>query len=109
MTKAFLLTALLMLAPLPAASQSDDQDRASRRGDLEELLREMGDGVSAARRGGASFLLRSGDATVAVRCDPQDSMRTCVDATLTLLERARALAPTGGTSTSPPGGTPSRP
>jgi hypothetical protein len=110
MTKALLLTALLMLAPLPAASQSEDRDRDSRRGDVEELLREMGDGVLGGRRGGASFLLRSGDATVAVRCDPQDSMRTCVDATLTLLERARALAPTGGTSTPPPpGGTPPRP
>jgi hypothetical protein len=106
MTKALLLTALLMLAPLPAASQPEDRDRDSRRGDVEELLREIGDGVLCGRRGGAFFLLRSGYATVAVRCEPQDSMRTCVDATLTLLERARALASTGGTSTPPPVGTP---
>ena len=106
MTKALLLTALLMLAPVPASSQgSDDRDRESRRRrDLEELLRDIGDGRPGSRRG-ASFLLRSGDATVAVRCDPQDSMRACVDATLTLLDRARTMMPTGGTGT-PPGGTP---
>ena len=92
MTKALLLTALLMLAPLPASSQSDD--REARRGrDLEDLLRDIGDGGSGSRRGGAAFLLRSGDATVAVRCDPQDSMRACLDATLTLLDRARTMAP----------------
>jgi hypothetical protein len=35
---------------------------------------------------------------VAVRCDPRDSMRSCVDSTLTLLERARSMQPgPGGT------------
>jgi hypothetical protein len=104
MTKALLLTAVLMLAPLPAASQSDDRDRDPRRGDIEELLRDIGDSGPGSRRG-ASFLLRSGDATVAVRCDPQDTMRACVDATVTLLDRARTLVPSGGAGT-PPGGTP---
>ena len=105
MTKALLLTAVLMLAPLPAASQSDDRDRDPRRGrDIEDLLRDIGDGGPGSRRG-ASFLLRSGDATVAVRCDPQDTMRACVDATVTLLDRARTLVPSGGAGT-PPGGTP---
>jgi hypothetical protein len=106
MTKALLLTAVLMLAPLPAASQSDDRDRDPRRGRdiVEELLRDIGHGGPESRRG-ASFLLRSGDATVAVRCDPQDSMRACVDATVTLLDRARTLVPSGGAGT-PPGGTP---
>ena len=83
MTKALLLTALLMLAPVPASSQgSDDRDRESLAGARPRaLLRDIGDGRPGSRRG-ASFLLRSGDATVAVRCDPQDSTRACVDATL---------------------------
>jgi hypothetical protein len=123
MTKALLMTAMLMLAPLPALSQgmqgSDDRDNDSsygRRGrDIEELLRGMdedGGYGAGARRGagrGAGFLMRSGDATVAVRCDPRDSMRACVDATLSLLERARTMAPPsggGGGGGAPPGGTP---
>ena len=65
--------------------------------DLEELLRDIGDdGPGRRLRRGAGFLLRSGDATMAVRCDPQENMRACVDATTTLLERARSALPPGG-------------
>jgi hypothetical protein len=101
MNKALLVTAALVLAPLPAlsqaASRSDDRESTDRRDvDIERALREFGDDTRGGgpRRGGA-FLLRSGDATIAVRCDPRESMRSCVDATLTLLEKARALAPSG--------------
>lgn len=106
----FVLAAGLLLAPLPALSQSssDQSERTSSgsRSDLEDLLRGIGDEVSGgvARRG-AGFLLRSGDATVAVRCDPRESMRACVEATTTLLERGRnilgAAGGTGSTTTSP--------
>jgi hypothetical protein len=43
--------------------------------------------------GGAHFMLRSGDTRLAVRCDSQESMRACVDATLSLMDKARSLAP----------------
>ncbi len=65
----------------------------------------MGDhGREGLRRGGAAFFLRSGDGTVAVRCDPQDSMKSCVDATLTLMDRARSMQPSGAAPGGPPGG-----
>ena len=91
MKKALLIVAGLTLIALPALGQSsndtDDRGRSydrRDRDDLEELLR------------------RSGDATVAVRCDPQENMRACVDATTTLLERARSALPPGGAPATPP-------
>lgn len=103
MRKILLLAAGLILIPLPAFSQmmrdSDrdrDRDRDSSRREIEEMLRGIdGDTFRAGRRS-AGFLLRSGDSTIAVRCDPRDSMKSCVDATLTLLEKARSMMPTGG-------------
>jgi hypothetical protein len=50
--------------------------------------------------------LRNGDASVAVRCDPQDSMKSCVDSTLTLLDRARSMQPPGAAPGGTPGGQP---
>jgi hypothetical protein len=117
MNKLLLMAAGLLLMPLPAFSQSssgsDERDSSygRRDRDLEELLRGIGDDMSGgggARRG-AGFLLRSGDATVAVRCDPRDTMRACVEATTTLLERARSALPPGGGGGAPPPGTPPRP
>jgi hypothetical protein len=113
MNKALLLAVGLMMMPLPALSQgaSDSDDRSSARGrrdrgDLEDILRGIGDELSGGgQRRGAGFLLRRGDATVAVRCDPRESMRTCVEATTTLLERARSALPPGGS----PGATPETP
>lgn len=104
MKKALLLTAALMLAPWPAWSQGgphqDEREYGGdrREFDMDRAMRDFGDDVrggGGSRRGG-SFLLRSGDATVAVRCDPRESMRTCVEATITLLEKARAVATQGG-------------
>jgi hypothetical protein len=109
MKKALLAAAGLMLVALPAFSQSSDDtgDRGSsynRRDDLVELLRGLDGGEMERGRPsrGAGFLLRAGDATLAVRCDPRDSMRACVDAATTLLERGRAAMPSG----SGPGGPP---
>jgi hypothetical protein len=119
MNKALLVAAGLLLAPVPALSQAPprSEDRASsyeerdrdgwREDRLWRLMRDMRDDTDGGPRRGAGFLLRRGDATVAVRCDPRDSMRTCVDATLTLLDRARSLAPEGGAAPSP--GPPSPP
>ena len=117
MNKILLMTAGLLLMPLPALSQTasdtDSGDRGSFRDrqerEIEDLLRSITDEVSGGGGGprrGASFLMRSGDATVAVRCDPRETMSTCVDLTTQLLERARsAMTPGGGA----PGATPPRP
>jgi hypothetical protein len=118
MNKAFVITAVLLLTPFPALSQTapggDGRDSSYSRKDrdkdrdLEDILRGMGDhGREGPRRGGgAAFFLRSGDGTVAVRCDPQDSMKSCVDATLTLLDRARSMQPSGAAPGGTPGGQP---
>jgi hypothetical protein len=113
MKEAFILAAALALLPLPALSQgmprSDDRDSSDHREDrdLEGVLRELGVSMHDGRAGrGASFFLHSGDSTVAVRCDPGDSMRACVDLTLALLEKARAARPQAGST--PPGTTPPR-
>jgi len=112
MNKAVVATAVLLLSSPPAFSQNapdrDGRDTSSSRLDreLDELLRGVGDYGRVAKRlggGGAAFFLRKGDATIAVRCDPQDSMKTCVDNTLTLLEKARSMEP-GAPQGGPPGG-----
>jgi hypothetical protein len=110
MKKVLLMTAALLLLPLPALSQeqsrSEDRDYSGHRRDrdVEGLLRDLGVSARGGGGRGAAFFLRSGDATVAVRCDPADSMRACVDVTLTLLEKARAALPQGGSTS--PGATP---
>jgi hypothetical protein len=40
---------------------------------------------------GAAFRIRSGDQVVAVRCPREESMKACVDATTTLIERLRGM------------------
>lgn len=109
MNKVLLVTAGLLLMPLPALSQgaSDQDERGASSGrrdrELSELLRGLGDeGLGGTPRRGASFLLRSGDATIAVRCDPRESMRTCVELTSALLERARSAMSGGGAPATPP-------
>src|ERR1700759_2481726 len=110
MKKALVLAAALALLPLPALSQgmspSEDRDSSDHRKDrdLDGVLRDLGVGPRGGGGRGASFFLRNGDSTVPVRCAPGDSMRACVDATLTLLDKARAAAPQAGTT--PPGTTP---
>jgi len=111
MNKAFLTTAVLLLSSLPAFSEDvrggneRDSSYSRKDRDLDDLLRGLGDHGREGRRGGASFVLRNGDSVVAVRCDPQDSMKACVDATLTLLDRARSMQSSG----TAPGGTPAGP
>jgi hypothetical protein len=109
MNRALLVAPMLLLISPPAFSQNapggDGRDSSYTRTDrdLDDILRALGEsGRGGLRRGGgAAFFLRSGDAVVAVRCDPQDSMKACVDSTLTLLERARSAQPPG---TAPSGG-----
>jgi len=56
--------------------------------------------------GGAHFVFRSGDTRLGVKCDPQEPMRACVEAAVTLMERARSIAaqtPPAPPPASPPG------
>jgi hypothetical protein len=111
MRRAFLLTIGVLAAATPALGQgsprSDDRDSYSERRDgggrgswREDRHWGRGmedDNQSSGSKRGARFMVRSGDARVAVRCDQSESMRACVDATLTLFERVRS----GGSATSP--------
>lgn len=115
MKKALLVATGMMLVAFPAFSQSSDDsnDRGSSYGrrdrDLDDLLRGIdGRASSGGSARGAGFLLRVGDATLAVRCDARDSMKACVDAATTLLERARAAMPPAGATGAAPGATPPR-
>ena len=109
MKKAFLLAAGVAVLASPALSQSssrdDDRDSYSSRsergdrgwrGSREGRWHEMRD--YGGKGGGARFMLRSGEATVAVRCDESESMRACVDATLMLLDRVRPQGATPSAS-----------
>ena len=97
-----LLVACLILTLVPAFSQSASDSDMNTKGDrLERLLRELGENPSTGSRHGFGFLLRHGDSTIAVRCDPNDSMKACVEATSTLLERARSSMPSAPSAAAP--------
>jgi hypothetical protein len=110
MSKTILLAVGLALLASPALSQGssrpDDRDAYSDRRDRGWARERDGwhdDGGGPGR--GARFMLRNGDAVVAVRCDGSEPMRACVDATLTLLDRVRSLPPSASPSpgsTQPP-------
>lgn len=108
MNRAVVLAALLLAAPLPALGQgySRDDDRGSssdrdydRKDDAKDGRRyddRDRDGPryhsgSMSRRG-SWFHIKVGDATLNVKCDPQETMKACVDAALTLLDKARSSA-----------------
>jgi len=55
--------------------------------------------------GGAAFRIRSGDQVVAVRCPREETMKACVDATTTLIERLRGMR-TGSVGSSGNAGAP---
>ena len=102
--RAFLLVAPLVLAPVLFATATpsfahehndDDEDVSN------SNLRELGEDTSTGSREGFGFLLRRGDSTIAVRCDPNDSMKAFVEATSTLLERARSNMPSAPSAAAP--------
>jgi hypothetical protein len=61
-------------------------------------------------RSGARFFLRSGDTRLGVVCDDGESMRSCVDAALTLFDRGRQIGSSAPSSpsNSPPSSSPPR-
>jgi hypothetical protein len=77
------------------------------RGDLDDAPRGRdgdwhgGWGHHGGHQRGAGIFLQSGDTRLAVRCDRNESMRACVEAAMTLLDRVRSL-PTSGTTATPP-------
>jgi hypothetical protein len=106
----------ISLLPMPALSQgySRDEGRGSsydRDSDREDASRDRRYGDRNHRReasddmpgGAARFDIRVGDARMKVKCDPRETMRVCVDAALTLLDKARSLPQTNASGPSPSG------
>jgi hypothetical protein len=118
MRKALSLVVALTLLASAAQAQGGDRDRDDEedwwRGTRENRDergrgRDHDDGWREGRYhrgGGARFFVRSGETRVGVVCDSGESMRSCVDAALTLLDRAKQ-AGSGGTA--PPLGGSARP
>jgi hypothetical protein len=50
---------------------------------------------------GAGFWIKSGELSLGARCPQGESMRSCVDAALVLLDRAKASPPSSGTASVP--------
>lgn len=69
---------------------SRDGERGEREGGWRggnRMWREQGE-----KRGGASFVLRNGSASIAMRCG-DDPLQACVDAALKLMAQARSAQP----------------
>lgn len=45
---------------------------------------------------GSSFQMKIGDTNIDVKCDPRETLRDCVDAATTLLDRSRSMTPATG-------------
>jgi hypothetical protein len=94
----------------------DDGGRWEGRGSRHMMMHDDDEdegGTQQRPTGGARFMLRAGDTQLAVRCGEGETMRSCVDAAIELMDRARAQPrppapppPAGGASPNPsaPGG-----
>jgi hypothetical protein len=122
MRKILLAAAGAMLVATSALGQSSWRERDDDRRGLREERHDWGrdrddmrgrsmrdDDADGARARGARYVLRSGDTRLAVSCDDRESMRTCLEVTLTLFDRIRtqqgttgSAAPTSPPTTSPP-------
>jgi hypothetical protein len=116
MRKAIILAAGAALLATSALGQSSWRDRDDDRRGWREERREAGrdrddmrsrsmrDDDEGGRSRPARFALRSGDARLSVRCDDRESMRACLDATLTLFDKIRTqqAAPPGSTAPASP-------
>ena len=123
MTKTFIAATCLLLLPIPVLAQSSsrDDDRGgsydrsdNRRDDMRYHPNEGRD--RDGRRGysdemssrGSSFRMKIGDARINVQCGPRETLKDCVDAAITLLDKARSLPVTGSANTGS-GNAPSKP
>lgn len=85
-----------------------DHDRHERMMRMHGMMMERmgGMGGMGAMGRGASFVYRSGDTRLAVRCSPSETMKACVDAATALMSGARGAAAAGPGMTAPvPGAT----
>ena len=77
-----------------------DRDRHSR-GDRAARWRDEDDDdddrTAVRSREGASFRFQSGNARFSVQCDGRETTRACVEAALTVLDKARSLQPSPAT------------
>jgi hypothetical protein len=122
MRKPLITAACLLVLPVSALAQGssrDDRDRFYDRSDRgkdegryhpnedrdRDYWRGNGDDVA---RGGSSFHMKVGDAKIHVRCGPRETLKDCVDAATTLLDKARSLPVTGSANTGS-GNAPSKP
>lgn len=116
MLKTFVVVACVALVSAPALSQAypRDEGRGSsydRDYDRKDNMKDGRDkdhddkheSVSGMSKSGAMFKIRIGEAEMKVKCDPSESMRSCVDAALALLEKARSLPTTNGPGTNSAG------
>jgi hypothetical protein len=117
MRKALLIAVGLAFAATTAQAQGsrrDDRDDDRREWREDRSERHDDDDERRERRfmhgdrGGARFMLRSGDTRLGVVCDRGESMRSCVDAALMLFDKVRQTAPSPSTSTAAPSTSPPR-
>src|SRR5215213_4150697 len=104
MRKALLMAFALALSASSAQAQGRDRDRddddgwkrdhreyryGRDRDDDDDEWRDEHRGGRFGRGGGARFFVQSGETRLRIVCDSGESMRNCVDAALTLLDRAK--------------------
>lgn len=104
-------TAVLAILSLPALSQGFPRDEERGRGYDRGYGRDDGmmgrryDGRGRDERGdrsdggagrGSSFQMKIGDTNIDVKCDPRETLRDCVDAATTLLDKSRSMTSTAG-------------
>jgi hypothetical protein len=113
MRKAVLLAAALALSASAAHAQGRDADddddawrdrreyRAERGRDRDDHHgpEERGGRFGGRGGGGARFFVRSGETRVGVVCDRGESMRSCLDVALTLLDKAKQVGSAGPSAT----------
>lgn len=109
--------------PRPSSRSWDYRDGSDRRGWREERGGqdwerrpgmamhggEMRGGPMGGGPGSARFRIRSGDASVAVRCGDDEPMKACVEATMTLLDKLRSMPPASSSSSTPSPASPAAP
>ena len=88
---------------LRAGQRDSDMDRyADHNGRDESRQDESGGRRLHSRGAGAGFWIKSGELSLGAKCPQGESMRSCVDAALLLLERAKAAPPTNAPASVPP-------
>jgi hypothetical protein len=85
-----------------AGAGRDEQDDGGRGGKAE-------DGPTSRFGGGARFMLRAGDVRLAVQCGRGETMKDCVEATILLMDKARAQARPGAAGPDGPSSSPNPP